>query len=72
MFINIIDERLSVDYLYGPMNNVYREAFVFECALKERAFYLPKDGRMNLHFFHVHDLCLFMDILPPCKRSYQE
>lgn len=54
---------LRPPYLYGPMNNVYREAFVFECALKERAFYLPKDGRMNLHFFHVHDLCLFMDIL---------
>lgn len=54
---------LRPPYLYGPMNNVYREAFVFECALKERTFYLPKDGRMNLHFFHVHDLCLFMDIL---------
>lgn len=54
---------LRPPYLYGPMNNVYREAFVFECALKERAFYLPKDGRMNLHFFHVRDLCLFMDIL---------
>lgn len=54
---------LRPPYLYGPMNNVYREAFVFECALKERTFYLPKDGRMNLHFFHVYDLCLFMDIL---------
>lgn len=54
---------LRPPYLYGPMNNVYREAFVFECALKERAFYLPKNGRMNLHFFHVRDLCLFMDIL---------
>ena len=54
---------LRPPYLYGPMNNVYREAFVFECALKERIFYLPQDGRMELHFFHVQDLCLFMDIL---------
>lgn len=50
-------------YLYGAMNNVYREAFVFECALKNRAFYLPKDGSMQLQFFHVKDLCRFFSIL---------
>ncbi len=44
-------------YLYGPMNNVYREAFVFECALNDRKFYLPEDGSMRLQFFHVDDLC---------------
>lgn len=46
-------------YLYGPMNNVYREAFVFDCALADRKFYLPKDGEMKLQFFHIHDLCRF-------------
>ncbi|MBP3704552.1 MAG: NAD-dependent epimerase/dehydratase family protein [Clostridia bacterium] len=50
-------------YLYGPMNNVYREAFVFDCALANRKFYLPQDGSMQLQFFHVEDLCRFMDIL---------
>lgn len=50
-------------YLYGQMNNVYREAFVFDCALSGRKFYLPKDGEMKLQFFHVHDLCRFIDIL---------
>lgn len=50
-------------YLYGPMNNVYREAFIFDCALQERKFYLPKDGSMKLQFFHVRDLCCFMEIL---------
>ena len=50
-------------YLYGAMNNVYREAFVFECALADRKFYLPKDGEMQLQFFHIHDLCRFMDSL---------
>lgn len=54
---------LRPPYLYGPMNNVYREAFVFDCALGERTFYLPKDGRMKLQFFHVHDLCRFIDVL---------
>lgn len=54
---------LRPPYLYGPMNNLYREAFVFECALRERAFCLPEDGEMKLQFFHVHDLCLFMDAL---------
>lgn len=50
-------------YLYGPMNNVYREAFVFNCALADRKFYLPKDGEMKLQFFHVDDLCRFIDAI---------
>lgn len=54
---------LRPPYLYGQMNNVYREAFVFDCALQNRHFYLPKDGDMKLHFFHMEDLCKFMDIL---------
>lgn len=54
---------LRPPYLYGQMNNVYREAFVFDCALKDRPFYLPKDGKMKLQFFHIHDLCRFIDVL---------
>lgn len=52
---------LRPPYLYGPMNNVYREAFVFECAQKRRKFYLPGDGSMKLQFFHVADLCRCID-----------
>lgn len=52
---------LRPPYLYGPMNNVYREAFVFECAEKKRPFYLPQQGDMKLQFFHVHDLCRLME-----------
>ena len=54
---------LRPPYLYGPMNNVYREAFVFDCALADRKFYLPKDGEMKLQFFHVKDLCKFMEVI---------
>ncbi|MBQ2744714.1 MAG: NAD-dependent epimerase/dehydratase family protein [Lachnospiraceae bacterium] len=54
---------LRPPYLYGQMNNVYREAFVFECAMRGRKFYLPKNGEMKLQFFHVNDLCKFMDII---------
>lgn len=54
---------LRPPYLYGPMNNLYREAFVFECALKGRKFYLPQNGEGRLQFFHIGDLCRFMDIL---------
>lgn len=50
-------------YLYGPMENLYREPFVFECALKNRPFYLPKDGEMKLQFFHIKDLCKFIEII---------
>lgn len=42
---------------------VYREAFVFDCALEDRNFYLPKDGEMSLRFFHVEDLCKIIDAL---------
>lgn len=52
---------LRPPYLYGPMNNVYREAFVFDCAKADRLFYLPKDGEMKMQFFHVRDLCKFME-----------
>lgn len=50
-------------YLYGPMNNVYREGFVFDCAMQGRKFYLPKDGQMKLHFFHVKDLCRVIETI---------
>lgn len=54
---------LRPPYLYGAMNNVYREAFVFDCALENRPFYLPKGGSMKLQFFHVRDLCRFIEII---------
>lgn len=50
-------------YIYGPLNNVYREAFVFDCALQNREFYIPKNGEMMLQFFHIDDLCRFIDVL---------
>lgn len=54
---------LRPPYLYGPHNNVYREAFVFDCAMKKRKFYLPGNGGMKMQFFHVGDLCRFIEIL---------
>ena len=54
---------LRPPYLYGPGNNVYREAFVFDCAMQGRPFCLPGDGGMKLQFFHVEDLCRFMDVI---------
>lgn len=62
---------LRPPYLYGPYNNIYREAFVFDCAMLDRVFYLPQDGKMKLQFFHVHDLCRFIDILVEKKPSQQ-
>ncbi|MCD7810014.1 MAG: NAD-dependent epimerase/dehydratase family protein [Erysipelotrichaceae bacterium] len=50
-------------YLYGPMQNIYREPFVFECALQNRKFYIPNDGTMKLQFFHVEDLCRIIEII---------
>lgn len=54
---------LRPPYLYGPMQNLYREPFVFECALKNRTFYIPKNGKMKLQFFHVEDLCKVIEYI---------
>lgn len=57
-------------YLYGPMNNLYREAFVFECAEKGRKFYIPRDGSMRLQFFYIGDLCrAFEAIIQKCPKN---
>lgn len=56
-------------YLYGKYNNIYREAFVFECAERDMPFYLPKDGSMPLQFFHIEDLCRFIEVLLKLKSS---
>lgn len=54
---------LRPPYLYGPMNNLYREAFVFECAERGIPFCVPNDGDMPLQFFHIEDMCRFIEIL---------
>lgn len=54
---------LRPPYLYGAMQNLYREPFVFDCADENRVFCLPQKGEMNLQFLHVEDLCRFIDII---------
>ena len=48
-------------YVYGQYNNLYREAFVFDCAQNDLPFYVPKDGSMPLQFIHVNDLCRLIE-----------
>ena len=54
---------LRPPYLYGKYNNVYREAFVFDRALEEKPFFVPKNGEMKLQFFDVEDLCRVIGII---------
>ena len=54
---------LRPPYFYGINNNLYREAFPFDCAMQDRPFYLPQNGEMKLQFFNIYDLCRFIDIL---------
>lgn len=62
---------LRPPYLYGPMNNVYREAFVFDCAMDNRVFYIPEDGMMKLQFLHVEDLCRCVErIIQSCPEIH--
>lgn len=54
---------LRPPYLYGKMNNLYRESFVFECAEKDLPFYASGSGEMPLQFFDINDLCRFIEVL---------
>lgn len=54
---------LRPPYFYGIYENLYRELFVFDCAIKNRKFYIPGNGDMKLQFFNVKDLCRFIEIL---------
>lgn len=53
---------LRPPYLYGAMNNLYREAFVFDCAELDLPFYIP-DEKLGFQFFDVEDLCRFVEII---------
>lgn len=57
---------LRPPYFYGKYENLYREAFPFDCALQDRPFYIPENGNMKLQFFNVCDLCRFIEILMNC------
>ena len=54
---------LRPPYLCGPMNNLYREAFVFECAEQGRPFYIPGEGEMKLQFCHIGDMCRVIEAI---------
>lgn len=54
---------LRPPYFYGIYENLYREAFSFDCAIANRKFYIPQDGNMKLQFFNVSDLCRFIEII---------
>ena len=66
---NLLRERvenayiLRPPYFYGIYENLHREAFVFDCAEKDRPFYIPGNGDMKLQFFNVSDLCRFIEVL---------
>lgn len=50
-------------YLCGPMNNLYRESFVFDCAEQGLPIYLPQNGQLPLQFFDIEDMCRFIEVL---------
>ena len=60
-------------YIYGEYNNLYREAFVFDCAERDLPFYIPQDGSMPLQFIHIEDLCRLVEELldkQPAQKIY--
>lgn len=64
---------LRPPYFYGLYDNLYREAFVFDCAMQDREFFIPGNGDMKLQFFNVADLCRFIEIIldkKPAQRIF--
>lgn len=60
-------------YIYGEYNNVYREAFMFDCATRDLPAYIPADESFKLQFIHVEDVCRFAEVLittTPEQRVY--
>lgn len=60
-------------YIYGEYNNVYREAFMFDCATRDLPAYIPNDNNFRLQFIHVEDVCRFVETLitaTPEQRVY--
>ena len=53
---------LRPPYLYGKYESLYREPFIFDCARGDRKCYIP-EKEMSLQFFHVRDLCRFMELI---------
>lgn len=58
---------LRPPYFYGIYENLYREAFPFDCAEKGRKFYIPQNGDMKLQFYNVSDLCKFIELIIKMK-----
>lgn len=54
---------LRPPYIYGEGQNIYREPFIFDCAMLGRKFYVPDDGTMKLQFVNVSDICRFINLL---------
>lgn len=60
-------------YIYGEYNNVYRESFMFDCAVRDLPAYIPADENFKLQFIHVEDVCRFAEVLitaTPEQRVY--
>ncbi len=56
-------------YLYGEMQNLYREGFIFDCARKKAPFYMPYNKDMKIQLFDISDLALFIDNLISSKSK---
>lgn len=59
---------LRPPYLYGRGENLYRAAFVFDCAKAGVPVFLPRKD-LKLQFFDVEDLCRFIEAVTAQKPS---
>ena len=51
------------------MNNLYREAFIFDRLWKYEEIYIFNDGKMKLHFIDILDVCQFIHTLIQLQSS---
>ena len=61
--LNKFNAYLTSALFVWAMNNLYRQAFVFDCAGNDMPFACQKDGKMPLQFFDIEDMCKFIEII---------
>ncbi len=63
---------LRPPYIYGPRNNLEREAFIWDRLLVGRPILIPKNGSSRLQFLHIADLAELVRAIALNKKSGDE
>lgn len=58
-------------YIYGPMNNLYRESYFFDRLLEQKPIKYPQ-GAFSIQFLHIHDFSMILSSIMASDQSMGE